>query len=1044
MKFFTATALLVAAVASVVVCIPFLPGAKERADLFAVQVRMQTSASGKIQVYYDSGSGFEETKSAYVPLTPGSAPANYTITLPPGRYIRLRLDPVDSDGVARIESVRIVTRSGEVRREVPLAQIGPAHQIERLQVADGALAVTPEHGGMDPQLLIVLDPPVVLTESWQLGVAGWWRHAAEVFAGFAIVLFLVDRATRLRTAAAKMGHGLGMRPTWAIFAIAALGVIVSAYPVVFMGRSYVSPNMGTVLLYDQFPTLPGYTDATTTDVMGSDIGAIMWQHIPFSSVQRRALLHGEVPLWNRYNTTGTPLLGQGQSMFGDPLHLLVVAADSAAWAWDLKYLLAKTLFAAGLGLLVWSVVSRLPDANHRIALGSALVVAAVAPFIGFFVYRINHPAFFSVCYAPWPLLCGVRIAQAVNGRSAAKWCLGLLVANLALMNSGTAKEAYMLLLTMNFAGACVLFVQPTPWRERLTKLGLLLWTGVLFTLITAPIWSTFLHELHGSYTSYNAAAAYQIQPALLLGFFDEAFYRLVMPNERTFNPSLNFVLLLGFLYFVATLRTHLNRRTVIGLAVASVLPLSLAFGLIPAEWIVRVPLLANVVHVDNTFSCALIVLWSVLAGVGFAHAATRLGKAEGRADLTIVGVLLFGLVFAWVAFRQVVHRPIYGTAFTVNDGHPLAVARFVWGYLASLLLASATLLWVARRTAQRGRLNAACAFAIGLCAVVFCWRFAFQAPSTGFESYVVRPTVRVDFHASSPAVRYLQEAQSTQPGRVQGVRGNFFPGWNDAYGLEAIHGPDALMSPWYRELTDAMGGIKRIWDWRLYLEPDGVATARPYLDALNVRYYVDALSDVSAMPSAVRLVEKADLAVFESRTCWPRAFFTSQLYVYDHVTDFVARIHDNDGRPFAAVDRTELKDDEALASLWGDWQHRSVAAATHYRRTENATAFDVHADAPGVVVLTEAFWPGDFRVFVNGTKQKVLRLNHAFMGVAVPGAGDYHIEFRCVPKGWYRNLSLCGAGLLLLAISVVLVRRAPSPGMRGDGGEATRSLAEIA
>src|SRR5690606_4296230 len=140
------------------------------------------------------------------------------------------------------------------------------------------------------------------------------------------------------------------------------------------------------------------------DGNGSDVGAIMWAHIPYSFMQHRALAGGEVPLWNRYSATGTPLLAQGQSMLGDPLHLPVIAANGAAWAWDAKFLLAKWLFATGLAFSVFAVLrppaagAGISDSNGsprlpgNVALAAAALVALAAPFIGFFVYRINHPA----------------------------------------------------------------------------------------------------------------------------------------------------------------------------------------------------------------------------------------------------------------------------------------------------------------------------------------------------------------------------------------------------------------------------------------------------------------------------------------------------------------------------------------------------------------------------------------------------------------------------------------------------------------------------
>jgi hypothetical protein len=263
---------------------------------------------------------------------------------------------------------------------------------------------------------------------------------------------------------------------------------------------------------------------------------MMWQHLPYSVIQRRARAQGELPLWNRYNSLGAPLLGQGQSMAGDPLHLGVVLAGGAAWAWDAKFLVAKWLFAFGLGLIVLRIT------RHP---GAALLVAFAAPFIGFFLVRINHPSYFSLCYAPWPLYAWLRLAAAGTRRTLAWSAAGLLAANFVLMNSGTVKEAYLLLFTMNFSGLCVVLGSGESWRNRGMNLAVAAWTALLLVLLTAPVWSTFFHTLRNAQTNYEAAAAYQIPPALLLGAFDEAFFRLIMPEEYVSNASIKFLLLLG-------------------------------------------------------------------------------------------------------------------------------------------------------------------------------------------------------------------------------------------------------------------------------------------------------------------------------------------------------------------------------------------------------------------------------------------------------------------------------------------------------------------
>ena len=54
----------------------------------------------------------------------------------------------------------------------------------------------------------------------------------------------------------------------------------------------------------------------------------------------------------------------------------------------------------------------------------------------------------SVCYAPLILLCWLKFTDARRGAQPV-WLGAMVVANWMVMNSGTVKEAYILLLAMN-------------------------------------------------------------------------------------------------------------------------------------------------------------------------------------------------------------------------------------------------------------------------------------------------------------------------------------------------------------------------------------------------------------------------------------------------------------------------------------------------------------------------------------------------------------------------------------------------------------------
>ena len=1003
MKLFSLSTILAAAVLSVVVTIPFLPFAAPKTSQFHFEVTATSSADGSAQFFFDVGRGINEADSSRAPLTAGTTPQRLSFSMPAGDYKSLRYDPLDREGSLSLADALIRGPDGSVLRRFAPADFIADQQISSSTVQGARLDLVTDPRAVDPILRVRVTEPLKLQPTFGQNARFLAIRLLPLLAGVLALVWVIQRS---RTRFAQLWAWSITQPVRAVGLCALLAVVASSYPVIFLGKSIVSPNNGTVLLYEDFPTLPGYRDRTTTTVSGADIGAIMWQHVPLSMLQHDALLRdGELPLWNRYNSAGTVLLGQGQSMFGDPLHLFVVLADGAAWAWDLKYLIAKWLLACGLGLSVLRVTRHLP---------AALLVTFAADFVGFFPFRVNHPAFFSFCYAPWVLYCWLGIATATRWNVAARWTAGLVLANITLMNSGTAKEAYMLLLTLNFAGAFALLLAPLSARERLLRFGIAAWAGVLFTCLTAPVWLTFLDALKEAYTTYNAATAYQVQPSLALGFFDEILLRPFWVNETVYNPSANFLLLTGVLAFFVYLRAVTVNRVVRALALAAVLPLAMVFGLIPPQWITALPFLGNVAHIDNSFGLGLILLLTVLAGAGFATAASRLGKPEGRGDLAVATVLLFALVFPYVAFRQTVQRSTFSY---LHWGETLPYSPFVWGSLVVLLLAALGFMFTARRFLARGS-SAASLLVLATCAVVMLWRHGWHA-GVGFEGRVVTPAVRADFHASSAALTALRADQKDEPARAFGFQGNLFAGWNDVYRLEGICGPDALMNPFYRELTDACG-LVRLWDWRLYQTTTEFLPLRPIYDFLNVRYYLDYKSDQARVGAMLTPVKMADLDLYRSDTAWPRAFFTDRLATYSTPDDLARMILKGDGRPFAAMQAGTPPPRSDLSSELGG---RTVTPARNYRLTTNTTAFDLDASGPGVAVLSEAWLPHDFRVTLDGKRVNYLRLNHAFKGVAIPGAGRHHLEFTYRPKRFTLALSLSALGLGLGCISGFAIRR---------------------
>jgi len=784
-------------------------------------------------------------------------------------------------------------------------------------------------------------------------------------------------------------------------------VALCCHPVIFFGKSFISPDNGLLLLYEGKPTVPGGVGGHIDNAVGSDLGATMLWNMPASMIQHRALFHDhEFPLWSRYNWSGLPLFAQSLSMIGDPLEWVPILTGGASWAWDWKFITAQVLFAFAIGLLVRRTSG---------SLAAALLLTLSAPFMGFFAYRYNHPAFFSLCYSPWILLAWVEGARASSHRQAAVWAFLLIFADWWEMNSGTAKEMSALLLFMNAAGGLMLLLAAQPMRWRLTRLGIFAWANIVFLLLSAPLWMTFLDALGKAHTSYDEPRIYQMTPGLALGLFDDIFHRQFMPIEFLFNPSTNFFVLIGVAWALVRARALAGERMLWAVTLPAVAAGALAFGVVSPATAATIPFLKNIYHFDNTFSCVLFILLFVIAGYGLRECLARLRDKEWVGDwalmLTFVGVL----VASYFGLTDAAHR-VGRTMLKVGESIPLSL--FFAGYAPALFAALAILPWAMRQAWLRRPAAAAWAV-VALCAFATLHFRHGMYLQTKFDFYTRNPKTRTDLrHLTSPALEAVRTA-STEPGRVVGLDWEMVPGFNTVLGFETISGPEALMNPAMLELTTSLG-LKRIWDWRIKIKEEDFASLHRALDMLNVRYILAEPGQGSSPPPGTKLLPASDLTVLESTTAWPRAFFTDAVGVYNDGPSLRKLVEEGDGRPFAA----EPPALQAMLKLPArDFAKRVVQPAQHYKLTNNTTTFEIDAPSSGVAVLLEANVPNDILAYVDDQPVLCVPVDHAFRGALIDKPGHHVVRFEYWPAALDGALNVAMVGLIALGLSFWWWRR---------------------
>lgn len=919
-----------------------------------VEVHLSCKEPFQLRLTSDVGRG-PDAKRAWTSMVPGSGEHYVWLDVPPGPLIGLRLDALQSTAPPEIRGVRLMTASGQ----------GLINGLRFSTIQSGAWTWRAAHP---------ISAGSTLSAAWPL---------AFLLVPVGFILFAVGLALRLdrqklgllrgRILMCVYGH-----PRVALAAVAALAVMASCHPVFFCGRSYVSPANGVFpMLHAESPTIPGQQRIPVEDAKGSDVGALFWAHMPYTQLTRRALFSdGEGPLWLRQNYCGVPLLGQGMAMIGDPLNALPMLADGAAWAWDAKFLLAKWAWCLGIGLCVFAVV-RCP----RIS----MLFCFSAGWIGFFGFRLNHPAFFSLCYAPWILLCWLHSVDA-RGNAAVGWAVALCAANVWELNSGTVKEAAALIFCLNFAGMLIVLM-----TKRVSTFCRMTLANIWFVLLSAPCWLPFLTALRQMQTPYDAPRAFQIQPSLVIGFFDDLFYRQLTPHESHFNPSVNFLVLAGVLMFFARFSFVARRPYAAALGGAALLPALVIFGGIPKTWLLAWPFVRNIVHLDNTFSCSLIVLVFPLAGLGLCEMLRCIRRGRTAEIAVPYSLSLSALLILFLGFCQTSHR--VGFSVHPEDGG-IAMSPVFVGYATLLCIALLALPWVfhwCRRWSFPVRIIILCVVLFPLHARHGMWL------ESVVDQWVVNPKSRMNLAIPSPAMERVKTMTQT-PARVAGLGMTLAPGAQVQFGLEHLLGADPLSNPRFHELL-ALASLPQEWGWRYVIRPSDLPRITPLLDAMNVRFLFGEPASASQMLGNTHWhpVLDLDLYVCESPSVWPRAFYVSSLRPYDDVGQFYAMLQNAHGRPFGAYEKGDapMEDSQRHATS----EDFAAVPARDYRHTNGTTTFHVDAPGAGYVVLLEAYEEGNFLATVDGFAVPHVRVNHLFKAVRIPSAGSHAVLFTYRPKG---------------------------------------------
>lgn len=196
------------------------------------------------------------------------------------------------------------------------------------------------------------------------------------------------------------------------------------------------------------------------------------ENFPLRVLVGDLLRHGELPTWNPYIWSGTPLLADFNSGAAYPLTWLFALLPAGA-AWVVNEL--AVYWAAGIGLYLWCRSRRL----HPVAAGLSAVSFA---FAGAMAPQLVHLGLvIGMSWVPWLLLAFDGLVAASTGRSRLRWAAGLAVLAALIVLSGEPRAV---------TDAVVIALPYGGWR--LVQAGRRRWAGVLWPVLLAVVLAMLL------------------------------------------------------------------------------------------------------------------------------------------------------------------------------------------------------------------------------------------------------------------------------------------------------------------------------------------------------------------------------------------------------------------------------------------------------------------------------------------------------------------------------------------------------------------------
>lgn len=737
-------------------------------------------------------------------------------------------------------------------------------------------------------------------------------------------------------------------------------VIVLGYFYSPVLKGFIPSPLDTIIgLYHPFRDLYSAEFPNGIPFKNSLITDPVRQIIPWKILVLKSIQNFNLPLWNPYSASGTPLLANFQSSTFYPLNILLLAKPFV-YSW--------TLFIA-LQQLLASIFMFLYLRNLRLSRLSSVFGALTFSFSGFVIAWLEWGSIVhTILWLPLILTSIDKMLSlkksSIRSHQFAMWSSVLIISTISSLFAGH-------LQTFLYIGIVsgVYFFARYHHKRFPKKLFVIMacYTGIVAAITSIQWIPTLKFIMLSARTvdiSQQTSAGWFLPPQHLVQFLVPDFFG--NPTTLNYWGVWNYAEFIGYIGVIPLILSALSlaaKRKITRFYIATVVVALLCMMALPhTEALYQ----ANIPFFSSAQPTRLLslVCFSLAVLSGFGLEALMSSKTIKNKKKIYAPIIVISIIFALLWIFVLVGNSLTPEQLSVTKRNLiLPTSLMIFGSISIAIIL----------TVKNKFLKKLLIISILVFTIFDLLRFATKFETFSKPEYFFPQTKAIEFLKNDKSIYRI----ATTDSRI------LPPNFSSMYEIQSIEVYDPLYLKNYAEFIvnneRCCGDVDPPYGFNRIITPRNLFTDQ--INFLNVKYILS--FDEIEKENIVKVFEEGQTKIYRNDNMLPRAYFVEQtqsgLSTSKNRTEFF--------KSLKSFDFTK----KALVEEKTEQYYNSLGSAQITKYEDNKIVIETKNEGNGFLVLSDTYYP-TWQATIDGEPTKIYETNHAFRGIEVP-EGKHEVVF---------------------------------------------------